>query len=154
MRAMTTLLVPPSLLREAGVFFESCGSRGVEGTAMIAARADGLATGLVIPDQRAGHVTGCWVEVTPQGKLDLAASLRPGEIYAARIHSHPADAFHSATDSANPALTYPGALSIVVPYYGLGLRHGLNACAVYLRTARGWQELAAGVARDAMVRSC
>lgn len=150
---MTTLRIAGSLLHEAGAFFELCGSRGLEGTAMIAARADGVATGLVIPDQRA-RPGGGWVEVTNRGKLDLAAGLRPDEVYAARIHSHPAEAFHSPIDAANPALTYVGAISIVVPYFGLGLRQGLGACAAFVRTSSGWRELPPGAARDVVVVPC
>ena len=150
---MTVLRIAGSLLKEAGAFFELCGSRGLEGTAMIAARSDGVATGLVIPDQRA-RAGGGWVEVTDRGKLDLASGLRSDEVYAARIHSHPAEAFHSATDSANPALTYVGAISIVVPYFGLGLRCGLDACAVYIRTSLGWRELPPGPGRNGVVVPC
>jgi hypothetical protein len=49
-------------------------------------------------------------------------------------------------------LTHNGALSVVVPYFGLGLRHGLNACAVFTYSAGTWQELPAGPTRDAIVR--
>jgi hypothetical protein len=150
---LTCLRIADLVLREAGEFFELCGSRGLEGTAMIAARADGVATRLVIPDQRA-RSGGGWVEVTNRGKLDLAAGLRSDEVYAARIHSHPGEAFHSPIDDANPALTYGGALSIVVPYFGLGLRRGLDACAVYVRTPSGWRELPPGPNRDKAVLPC
>jgi hypothetical protein len=138
-----------SLLDEARAFFESRGALGVEGTALIAARTtppDGHR--LVVPEQRAGR-GGCWVEVTLAGKLALAAALAPDERYVARIHSHPGEAFHSATDDRNPALTHEGALSIVVPYFGLGLRHGLSACAVFVRRRDEWIELPPGAARDA-----
>src|SRR5271165_7512417 len=59
----------------------------------------------------------------------------PGWRYLARVHNHPVAAFHSRTDDANPALSHEGAISIVVPYFGLGLRRGLAACAVYRLTA-------------------
>jgi hypothetical protein len=58
-----------------------------------------------------------------------------------RIHSHPGLAFHSETDDRNPALTFDGAFSIVVPYFGLGLRHGLDSCAVYRLEAGRWNHL-------------
>jgi hypothetical protein len=104
---------------------------------------------LVVPDQRPVRTgLGVSVEVTRQGQIDLALALGADELYVARIHSHPGEAFHSPTDDANPALTHDGALSIVVPYFGLGLRRGLDACAV-LRLERGrWRNLPAGAQRE------
>src|SRR5688572_743463 len=107
------LVVPVEVLDDARKFFEDCGSRGCEGTAMLAASAAGIR--LVIPDQEATPAPYCSVEVSLQGKLELAGALGPGETYVSRIHSHPELAFHSATDDRNPALTHEGALSIVVP---------------------------------------
>lgn len=95
-------------------------------------------TKLVVPDQLAGRAPRCFVEVTEKGKLDLAVGLGSNKQYVARIHSHPVEAFHSATDDANPALTHDGALSIVVPFFGLGLRHGLDSCAVYRLLGGRW----------------
>lgn len=117
---------------------------------MIAGR-DGAATRLVVPDQRAKPAPFCSVEVTLQGKLQLATALDPDELYVARIHSHPGLAFHSPTDDANPAITQEGALSIVVPFFGLGLRHGLDACAVFVRRGTGWVEAPAGAEREPLV---
>jgi hypothetical protein len=144
------LTIPMSILVDARDFFEERGARGCEGTAMIAGT-DGVATKLVIPDQLAQPAPYCSVEVTRKGKTELALALGPDDRYVARIHSHPALAFHSPPDDANPAITYPGALSIVVPFFGLGLRHGLDACAVLVRRDRRWIEVPAGPARDALV---
>src|SRR5271157_1888480 len=126
------LVISSAILDQARSFFEERGSVGCEGTAMIAGEA-GVATQLVIPDQRAHPIPRCSVEVTRDGKSELAAALGPKEMYVSRIHSHPGLAFHSPADDANPAITYPGALSIVVPFFGLGLRNGLDACAVLVR---------------------
>ena len=150
---MTTLVLPEEFLAEAGAYFETCGTHGFEGTAMIK---DGTAgPSLVIPDQQpwrspAGHVS---VEVTRAGQLQLACSLGPDELYVARIHSHPGLAFHSPADDANPVLTHEGALSIVVPFFGLGLRRGLDACAVLRRDRVGWQDLPPGPQRDRWIRT-
>lgn len=145
-----TLEIPHAVLDEAREFFEERGSFGFEGTAMIAA-ADGEKVRLVIPDQVATPAPFCSVEVTRQGKSELAIALGPDDRYVSRIHSHPALAFHSPTDDANPAITFPGALSIVVPFFGLGLRHGLNACAVLVRRRQRWVEIPPGAERDALV---
>jgi hypothetical protein len=140
--------VTAEVLEQARAFFEERGSFGCEGTAMIGAGADRVGKRLVTPEQRAGQVPNCWVEVTDQGKLQLAVELGHDEIYIARIHSHPAEAFHSETDDKNPALTNYGALSIVVPFFGLGLRRGLDTCAVYRLGPDGWKHLDVGEARD------
>jgi hypothetical protein len=148
---MTLLHIPKGLLEEAGLFFEDRGSFGYEGTAMVAAGNPGFADRLVIPDQIAGD-RGSWVEVTHKGKLELAAALRGVSIYVSRIHSHALEAFHSPVDDRNPILTYPGALSIVVPFYGLGLRRGLGACGVFQLTGEHkWLELEPGGKRDSVV---
>jgi hypothetical protein len=141
-----TLVLTPELLETTRSFFEERGSFGLEGTAMIAGPAQPR---LVIPNQHAVRTLhGVCVELTPTGLYELATALTDGERLVARIHSHPAEAFHSPADDRNPAITFDGALSIVVPFFGLGLRHGLDACAVYRRTAGRWEELPAGPQRD------
>lgn len=147
---MKPLRIPDHVLTVAREFFEERGSHGCEGTAMIAAR-DSIATRLVVPDQYAEPLPFCSVEVTQQGKLDLACALSADERYVARIHSHPGLAFHSPTDDANPALTHEGALSIVVPFFGLGLRHGLDACAVLVRRHNTWVDTPSGAARASLI---
>ena len=105
---------------------------------------------LVVPRQNArrdalGHVN---VEVPREGQMDLALALGPDHLYVARIHSHPGDAFHSSADDANPVISFEGGISIVVPFFGLGLRRGLDTCAVYLFHDGAWVELTAGPDRD------
>ena len=56
------LLIPAEILTEAREFFEEAGSRGVEGTALIAGVAVGReqrATRLVVPHQVARGGSGC-----------------------------------------------------------------------------------------------
>jgi hypothetical protein len=145
-----SLVISSAILEQARSFFEERGSLGCEGTAMIAGM-DGVATQLVIPDQNAHPIPRCWVEVTREGKSELAAALGPKEMYVSRIHSHPGLAFHSPTDDVNPAITYSGALSIVVPFFGLGLRHGLDLCAVLVRRDGKWIEVPCGPERNTLV---
>jgi hypothetical protein len=137
------LKVSSEALSEARTFFEDRGSHGLEGTAMLAGSPErGLIDRLLIPEQEATRINyGVAVEVTQQGKLEIASGLRPGERWMSRIHSHPDTAFHSSTDDRNPVLTAERSLSIVVPFYGLGLRHGLEACAVFIRRDGIWQEI-------------
>lgn len=141
------LVLTLQVLQEARSFFEDRGTHGLEGTAMIKA---GTGLDLVVPQQNAhrsayGHVN---VEVPREGQMDLALALGPDDLYVARIHSHPGDAFHSSADDANPVISFEGGISIVVPFFGLGLRQGLDACAVYLFHDGAWVELKAGPDRD------
>jgi len=148
---VTPIVISNDVLAEARTFFEECGAKGCEGTAMIAMPTKTGATRLVIPEQCAGAAPHCWVEVTEAGKLALAVTLAADERFVSRIHSDPKEAFHSPADDANPAITHEGALSIVVPYFGRGLAHGLDACAVLRRTGGRWVNLPPGTGRDQYV---
>lgn len=144
------LVVTSEVLNDSRTFFEDRGTFGLEGTAMIKA---GTSLDLVVPRQNArrdeyGHVS---VEVPREGQMDLALALGPDDLYVARIHSHPGNAFHSAADDANPVISFEGGLSIVVPFFGLGLRRGLDACAIFLFHNGGWIELEPGCDRDRWV---
>lgn len=145
---MNCLLLPADLLTAARTFFENCGTRGHEGTVMI--KNGPRVPALVVPDQQPwrGPTGAVLVEVTRRGQIQLALALGPDDLYVARIHSHPAEAFHSPADDVNPVLTHEGALSIVVPFFGLGLRLGLDACAVLRREDGRWRSLPAGPERD------
>ncbi len=145
---MTPLRISARVLDEARRFFEDRGSQGVEGTGLIAQSGNDMADRLVIPTQHAEKARGCWVGVPLEGKLELAAALGHHERFVSRIHSHPGDPFHSPTDDRNPILTFHGALSIVVPFFGLGLRRGLDVCGVYVRLGEEWRELPPGSERD------
>lgn len=148
----TAVVVPAGVLQCLEAAFREAGSRGLETTAMLMADPGMLVVEAVVPDQIASPEPRCWVEVTEQGKLDLAVALRPDHIYVARIHCHPRSAFHSKTDDANPSLAYEGALSIVAPNFGAGLGRGLSACAVYRRSNGAWHELPPGPTRDRHIR--
>lgn len=147
------LRLTAGVLVELEMFLTDRGADGAEGTGLIAAAAGAddwwEAAFFLAPDQRAvTEPYDCSVEVTDTGKDQLVAALPAGHLYLARAHSHPGEAFHSRTDDANPALTHLGSLSIVVPYFGLGLRRGLDACAVYRHEeSRRWQELPPGAQR-------
>lgn len=152
-RGPRALIVTRGVLEEARAFFEERGTEGCEGTALIAGKpgpeCTSLGNVLILPDQVATPTPYASVTVTPAGDLELLTALAPDELYLARIHSHPGLAFHSKTDDANPVLTQQGAISIVVPFFGLGLRRGLEACAVYVRQGRAWRELPTNTAERA-----
>lgn len=146
-----TIVVPDYVLTEAGAAMEAAGVAGAEATGMLVA-VGGAVTRVVFPAQIAGQFPNSWVEVTDHGKAQLAAELATDETYVSRIHSHPGLAFHSPTDDRNPALQFEGALSIVVPFFGLGLRNGLDAAAVFVRRNRTWVCLPPGAQRTEVIR--
>lgn len=148
MTGLEPLVVAAGVFEQARSFFEDRGALGCEGTALIAGVPGAPADRLVVPDQRARPAPHASVTLTQQGELDLLVTLRDEERYVARIHSHPCLAFHSPADDANPVLTHDGAVSVVVPFFGLGLRHGLDACAVYVLRGNHWIDLPPGPARD------
>lgn len=131
---------------------ERAGAEGAEATALLVASSDHVVRRAVFPDQQAGRYPSCWVQVTEVGKTQLAEALGTDERYVSRIHSHPGEAFHSPTDDRNPALRFEGAISIVVPYFGLGARLGLDTCAVFIRRDRRWHDLPPGTQRDEAIR--
>lgn len=134
-----TRTIPLAVLEEVRGFLEDRGAHGLEGTAMLAGAPEGAITRAVIPDQVGQRSAfGVAVEVTDAGKLQMAAALALDELWHARIHSHPGEAFHSETDDRNPVLTAEGAVSIVVPFFGLGLRRGLDACAAFVLRDGRW----------------
>lgn len=143
------------VLNDVARFLTERGAFGYEGTGLIAcspADSGWISERLVVPDQRAKRqMGGCSVEVTQKGKDELLTSLGTEQRYLLRVHSHPGEAFHSATDDRNPVLTHHGALSIVVPFFGLGLQRGLDACAVYRLSGGRWLELPAGTERQTWV---
>lgn len=62
------------------------------------------------------------------------------QILAVQVHSHPHDAYHSATDDAYPIVTVLGGLSIVVPDFG---RSGIRSSRTvgYRLSSKGWVPL-------------
>ena len=148
---MSAIVIPESVLEDARLTLEEAGAHGSEATGLLVAGPDRVVHRAMFPDQRAGRYPSCWVQVTEVGKAQLAAALTADETYVSRIHSHPGDAFHSPTDDKNPALRFEGAMSVVVPFFGLGARLGLDACAIYVRRNRSWHELPVGSKRDEVV---
>ena len=62
------------------------------------------------------------------------------QVIGVQVHSHPADAYHSATDDTYPIATLEGSLSVVLPFFG---RDGWESCdiAAYRLEQGGWLKL-------------
>jgi hypothetical protein len=67
----------------------------------------------------------------------------------AQIHTHPAEAFHSATDDEWPIVSQAGFISIVIPDFALGQPSLENAWVGRLCTNGEWQKLAS--VREALI---
>jgi hypothetical protein len=67
----------------------------------------------------------------------------------AQIHTHPAEAFHSATDDEWPIVSQAGFISIVIPDFALGQPSLENAWIGRLHINGEWQKLAS--AREALM---
>lgn len=59
-----------------------------------------------------------------------------------QVHTHPGEAFHSATDDAFPIIHKPGFLSLVVPNFGLGPIGFDEAFLTEIQSDGRWQEVA------------
>jgi hypothetical protein len=148
--------VPAPVIAESQAFFRDRGAHRLEGTGLWTGRpgADGWVdiARLVVPEQVAETSEfGCHVELTPHAHYTLPDLLEAGELFYARIHSHPGRAYHSATDDANEVITQQGAVSIVVPRFARAPIE-LTACAIYyLEHGRGWCRLAAAGVRERFI---
>lgn len=83
------------------------------------------------------HRLNCWL-------------LDHDEVLGIQVHTHPSEAYHSATDDEFPIVTRLGGVSIVVPDF---CRYGMfcRRTAVYRLTDEGWLELTASDA-DKLVK--
>lgn len=65
-----------------------------------------------------------------------------GLILGGQVHSHPTDAYHSATDDLHPMMTLVGGLSVVVPDFGKDGTLALDRWAWYRLAGPGrWEPL-------------
>lgn len=69
------------------------------------------------PPQRSG---ADFFEIPPEGMAALFRRIRStGMMVAAQVHTHPQLAFHSAADDRWAIVRHEGALSLVLPWFGL-----------------------------------
>jgi proteasome lid subunit RPN8/RPN11 len=138
-----SFVIPSSILHETIAFLQEVGLKGYEGFVLWTGEL--LDTDrfrfcrAIVPEQRA-MVTESGLLVTVEGKalfeVNKAAHAH-GEILAAQVHSHPTDAYHSSTDDAFPLVTLLGALSIVVPNFGMNALREMDLWAWYRLSKRG-----------------
>jgi len=148
--------IPRWLLEQTVDVLRTRGQKGLEafvvwgGTVEQGGAEIGFRSGMV-PAQE-GHDTGKGLLVTVSGVSLFEVNrefYKRGELLAAQIHSHPAEAYHSDTDDCHSLVTLTGALSIVVPSFGRDGADDLAGWAWYrLIGESDWSELT----RDDQVR--
>jgi hypothetical protein len=104
-------------------------------------------TSCLIPRQTA-HTTPNGLLVTVEGDalFEINQALyRRGEVLAAQVHSHPQEAYHSDTDDCFSLVTLKGALSVVIPRFGVDGINELTGWAWYRLTGQNqWAHLTGG----------
>ena len=102
-------------------------------------------TRLSIPEQIGTRVS---FRVSDEGMRRLRAELAAaGELVAAQVHAHPAEAFHSLADDRGALVGHLGALSIVLPEFAArcSVTNFTTLAAVFTLHGTGrWREVSPG----------
>jgi hypothetical protein len=83
--------------------------------------------GLVLND---AWISALWLELS-----DSSLGVR------VQVHTHPGEAFHSATDDAFPLIHETGFLSLVIPNFGLGPVGFRQAYLTEIQPDGGWRQV-------------
>jgi hypothetical protein len=138
--------VPRSVLIKSQRYLVEPGLRGFEAVVVWVGRPldEGEAEVLAAlrPAQEAIRTEdGVAVRVPPEAISDLISALPEGTAILARLHTHPAEPYHSALDDTNMLVAHRGAVSIVVPDFARAPIE-LESCSVnVLEGEDGWCEL-------------
>lgn len=83
--------------------------------------------------------------IPPRGMSELLSHLRENRLMtAAQVHSHPEEAFHSEADDRWAIVRHEGALSLVVPFFGLNTTEDTfveDAAVFQLSKSNRWLEV-------------
>ena len=117
---MSRLLLPAGLLAETFAYFRQCGQGRRECQVLWTGpwSQPNAITASVHSAHRA-HAGGFQVADAWLNAFWVALAERH-EGVRVQVHTHPYDAFHSATDDAYPIVQSPGFLSLVIPEFGMG----------------------------------
>jgi hypothetical protein len=143
---LCSYVVPRMVLADSRCYLAGPGRRGFEavvvwiGRPLGAGRAEVLAA--IRPAQEAIRTEdGVSVRIPPDAISELISALPEGTAVLARLHTHPAEAYHSLLDDTNMLLAHRGAISIVVPDFARAPIE-LGRCSVnVLEDQCGWREL-------------
>jgi hypothetical protein len=145
--ATKRFLIPSNAVVPMETFLQNAGREGCEGAILLAGRAHRTLPATAVLDfivfprqERETGAFGVAVEISNAEVLELTSLLSAHDrLLYAKIHSHPTEAFHSSTDDSNMLLQFDGALSVVVPLFGLLGLVGWPHCAGFRYTSDGWR---------------
>lgn len=136
--------VPAALLADSAEVLRRTGAGAREAVALWQGKASGPdsaeVTRLVVPKQVTGPLH---FNVPLEERLRIAdEASRIGELIVAQLHTHPREAFHSKADDELAIIKHLGAVSIVVPHFGLHWKGSLAEASVHMHLGRSrWRQL-------------
>jgi hypothetical protein len=139
-------VVPSAVLTKTRELLRERGELGLEAVVVWLGQVLDEHTGLITGALRPGQVAfrndlGCAVEVPPDALSELIRILPEQTFVLVRLHTHPAEAYHSPVDDTNMLISHNGAISIVVPHFARDPLD-LTRCSVnHLVHGVGWVEL-------------
>lgn len=143
--AVETVRLPRGVLVETVHSLRGCGLQGNEGLVLWAGHIeDTVATihrALIPPQEPIRSEDGVGYFVTQETLFNLNRFLSEHRLrLIAQVHSHPTEAYHSATDDRYAIVTTEGGFSLVVPYFARTEQSPPGWAVYRLRSAR-WEEL-------------
>ena len=123
LRGVERFLIQSSAIRETVEAIQVAGQKGYELFVIWSGQRDNdifTVAQVHIPDQTSYKLdSGLCVRIDGSELHRLNVWLYEAEqVVGVQVHSHPAGAYHSATDDAYPIATLEGSLSIVLPFFG------------------------------------
>lgn len=150
---ISRVFVPRELVSEGHRFMRAAGELHKEGIALWAGYREGttfIVDHLLIPKQR-GITTDSGmcavIHGDELGRIGRQLYEIKKQLFA-QLHTHPTEAYHSATDDENAVVTVVGGLSLVIPDFAVH-PFDLATCAAYRLDSTGiWTELHPDMAAD------
>ena len=143
--AVETVRLPRGALLETVRALQDSGFQGNEGLVLWAGHVEEtvatIQRALVPPQEPIRSEDGVGYFVTQETLFNLNRFLSEQRLrLIAQVHSHPTEAYHSATDDRYAIVATEGGFSLVVPYFARSA-HTPPEWAVYRLRQSRWQEL-------------
>ncbi len=143
LKGVRDFIIPFKIVDKALEPLQEAGRHGYEAFVLLGGRVVGgnsfEFSSAYFPEQRTSRgAEGLLVVVDGEALFRVnRAFYKRGLTLGAQIHSHPTNAYHSATDDSYPLVTLLGGLSAVVPDFGEGGRDRLDEWAWYRLVGAG-----------------
>ena len=143
---ISKILIPQECVQKAYNLMQTAGKHGLEGIALFAGyekEKEFSVTQTIIPEQTAYRLElGLMYAVDADELHRINVWLYENNLsIVAQIHSHPNEAYHSATDDAYPIVATKGGISIVVPRFAVDPIDIRNWAVYRLSSENCWVEL-------------